>query len=278
MRIFMRPLVARQGSLVMNKRDREEMPGRSSLELLSQRPGFRQAVLLAHPQPPSLPAPFIIYSLHHIPITLLHPPFSWNYLELYNDICQCELQLNGATSPTEIHDILVECYMILHRMSEQGDTTLYERVADLECNIKSKRTRACATLLQESSAMSNAIHHDYFQYPPQHRMIHMQFSQEDAELVVKKLDSNSHVFDEQLLPQLRSIREQLVWYISIESSSEEELDLLSVESSSDEESDEAIATDQPSTTPASILLPHPSIEDSDISSNGNPRIVNGRNE
>ena len=156
---------------------------------------------------------------------LMHrPPFTWNYLEFYDDVCLCEAQLNKAMTPIEIDDVLGDCLMFYHRMADQGDMSLYDRVVDLECNIRCKCTRACSALLSAAAAMAASIHQQYFQHPPQSRLNSMQITQQDAESVVRQLDLHSHIFDKPMLSLSRAIRARLVWYLSIESSSDEELE------------------------------------------------------
>jgi hypothetical protein len=204
----------------MSKRTRGEMFGQPSLDLFTQRPASH--IQLPPPLPrttiPHAPPPAISYALHYLPSAMHHPPFSWNFLELYNDTCQCETQLNAAVSPIEIRDVLDDCSMFLHRMSDQGDMTLYDRIVDLECNIRCKLTRTCKAALLEASATAESIHRQYFQRGPRTSLL----SQEDAEAIVRTLDEYSVAFDPSMLELYKEIRSNLAWYITIETSSDEE--------------------------------------------------------
>jgi len=200
---------------MMNKRMRGEEAGQPPLDLCSRRPTSQ----FQSPSDPIYHAITPIYSLHFLPIHMHRTPFSWPYLELYNDICQCEEQLNQASSPLEIQDVLDECFMFMHRMSDQGDRELFERVVDLEFNIQAKLTRSCRALLGDALTMTNNIQERYQHYPSAKVSWP---SQDQAEALMKMIDGCHHCFPPPLKAFYVEVRAQLVSYILEESDSSDE--------------------------------------------------------
>ena len=95
----------------------------------------------------------------HIPESLYHPPFSLEYIETYESLCQCELQLNSYVEPHAIRDVIDECCSLYHRIFDQPNRTfdLKERIEDLEFNAKLKWLRSCSSIIRNAAQLSDNI-------------------------------------------------------------------------------------------------------------------------
>jgi hypothetical protein len=163
------------------------------------------------------------YVLHFLPSHLNQPPYSWPYLELYNDICQCEERLNVAILPLEIADVQDDCKMFFHRIHDEGDRQMFNRIVDLACNIKSKLVRCCQELLMKANELASGIQERYRPSP----LLPLP-SQDQVELLLRQMDSCHHCFEPQLQSIYCQLRPQLISFVTEEETSDEENDHTSI--------------------------------------------------
>ena len=98
-------------------------------------------------------------SLPFVPTSLSHPPLSLHFLEAYNEICRCELTLNACTTPVEIHDVLLDSYMLYHRVHDRVDrySDLNDRILELEYNAHLKQLRSCSQIVRAAAQLADDI-------------------------------------------------------------------------------------------------------------------------
>jgi hypothetical protein len=186
------------------------------------------------PPPPAPPPAGASQSLiHHarsflpfVPESLYHPPFSVEFLEIYNDLCQCESSLNASSTFNEIQDVLADCQLLYSRISDERHCTLVllDRTQDLETNIRLKFFRCCHRVIRHAAQMADDI--ETFRYV---KVVPMQApSSSDVEAILRTTDDLAASLYAELEPlkllYFQEIRPILVSYWEDESSSDDEYD------------------------------------------------------
>jgi hypothetical protein len=135
----------------VNKRQREEQvepvaPPTSEVRLL----GYDSSEAPASP-----PHSHFTFTLNSIS----HPPLSIQFIHILYEISRCESNLNTSTTPLEIHDVLLDCYVLYHQIHDQFDMhpVLLDRNQDLEHNINLKKLRSCHQLIRSAAQLVDDI-------------------------------------------------------------------------------------------------------------------------
>ncbi len=135
----------------MNKRQREEqvepvVPPTSDARLL----GYDSSEAPASP-----PHSHFVLTLN----SNSHPPLSIQFIHTRFEISRCEFNLNTSTTPLEIHDVLLDCYVLYHQIHDQLDMhpVLLDRNQDLERNINLKKLRSCHQLIRSAAQLVDDI-------------------------------------------------------------------------------------------------------------------------
>ena len=165
-----------------------------------------------------------------LPVSLYHPPFSVEFLETYNDLCQCESSLNASSTFTEINDVLADCQLVYSRIFDEqngtfeGDPLLLRRTQDLETNIRLKFFRCCHRVIRHAAQLADDI--ETFRYV---KAVPMQApSPSDVEAILRTTDDLAASLYDELEPlkllYFQEVRPILVSYWEDESSSDDEYD------------------------------------------------------
>lgn len=94
-----------------------------------------------------------------IPASFYRPPLSWPFLAAYNDICRCEFRLNTCTTAAEAHDVLLDSWIIYHRVHDEVDmfSDLNNRILDVEYNAHFKILRFCSQIIRVAAQLVDDI-------------------------------------------------------------------------------------------------------------------------
>jgi hypothetical protein len=136
----------------VNKRQREE-------QLEPVVPPTSEARLLGSDSFEASASPPHSHSFLFTSNSSIHPPLSIPFIEAYTEICRCESSLNACTTPSEIHDVLLDCFTFYHRIHDLlgMHPVLLERNQDLEHNIRLKQLRCCHQIIRSAAQVADDI-------------------------------------------------------------------------------------------------------------------------
>jgi hypothetical protein len=159
-----------------------------------------------------------------LPESLYHPPYTLDFIEIYDSLCQYEARLNVCLSYSDIKDVQADNFMLFHRILDQPGRTfgLEDRIADLETNIKFKLLRYCNHVIQNAAHLADTILS--FRYSPLLAVCAPDVSEVEAMLRVTDDVAFSLHFELEPFKQLylRHIRPTLVSYWEEEPHSDED--------------------------------------------------------
>lgn len=182
-----------------------------------------------------------------LPESLYHPPFTLDFIEIYDNICQYEARLNACISYSDIMDVQADNFMLFHRIFDQLGRTfgLEDRITDLETNVKFKLLRLCNHVIRNAAQLADTIL--LFRYSPLHAVCAPDVSEVEAILRTTDDVAFSLHFELEPLKQLylRHIRPTLVSYWEEEPTSDEDSTLLFPESFHSEHDEDTASPETP---------------------------------
>jgi hypothetical protein len=94
----------------------------------------------------------------HLPhiAKMLHPPYTWHFLEMVNEVMRMEKALRCAQHPQHVHDVIVDAQLLLCRMCEMGDCCLRPRVSHLNRRALVATLYHCHVLIRRCAELADA--------------------------------------------------------------------------------------------------------------------------
>ncbi len=94
----------------------------------------------------------------HLPhiAKLRHPPYTWHFLEMVNEVRKMEKALRCAQHPQHVRDVIVDVQLLLCRMRESGDCCLRPRVSHLNRRALVASLYLCHVLIRRCADLADA--------------------------------------------------------------------------------------------------------------------------